>query len=185
MEPLHIEQPSSTINVHNTLTSNIIHEIILTTLENPSPHRDKYFQQLLDTPIHPCMCCNRLWFKKTNNFFFISTIQKYYLDIPPQKKIHSCVKVVFLYNKNKAPKLLIPTNIRLNNGINFVKKLNELEKRLISPRLTFAQIWQLQGCGQYNIKGSIINLPSNINSTQSILLHLPHDEATIGLSLKN
>ncbi len=58
MEPLHIEQPSSTINVHNTLTSNIIHENILTTLENPSPHRDKYFQNLLDTPIHPCVCCH-------------------------------------------------------------------------------------------------------------------------------
>jgi hypothetical protein len=35
MQPLLIEQPSSTINVHNTLTSNIIHENILTTLENP------------------------------------------------------------------------------------------------------------------------------------------------------
>jgi len=53
VEPSHIEQQSSTINVHNTLTSNIIHENILTTLENPSPRRDKYFQQLLDTPIHP------------------------------------------------------------------------------------------------------------------------------------
>ncbi len=62
MKPLHIEQPSSTINVHNTLTSNIIHENILTTLENPSPlgnpslHCDKYFQQLFNTPIHPCVC---------------------------------------------------------------------------------------------------------------------------------
>ncbi len=55
MQPLHIEQPSSTINVHNRLTSNIIHENILTTLENPSPHHDKYFQQLLDRPIHPCV----------------------------------------------------------------------------------------------------------------------------------
>jgi hypothetical protein len=45
MKPSHIEQPSSTINVHNTLISNIIHENILTTLENPSPHHDKYFQQ--------------------------------------------------------------------------------------------------------------------------------------------
>jgi hypothetical protein len=63
MEPSHIEQPSSTINVHNTLTSNIIHENLLTALENPSPHRDKCFQQLLDTPIHPCVCYHRLCFK--------------------------------------------------------------------------------------------------------------------------
>jgi hypothetical protein len=72
----------------------------------------------------------------------------------------------------------------LNNDIDSVKKLNELEERLVSPNLTFVQIWQLQGYGQYNIKGSIINVPSNINSTQSILPCLLHHEATIGLSLK-
>jgi hypothetical protein len=33
MKPSHIEQPNSTINVHDTLTWNIIHENILTTLE--------------------------------------------------------------------------------------------------------------------------------------------------------
>ncbi len=66
----------------------------------------------------------------------------------------------------------------MNNDIDIVKNLNELEEWLI------AQIWQCQGYVQYNIKGSIINVPSNINSTQSILLHLLHDEATIGLSLK-
>jgi hypothetical protein len=55
VELSHIEQPSSTINVHNKLTSNIVYENVLTTFENPSPHHDKYFQQLLDTPIHPCV----------------------------------------------------------------------------------------------------------------------------------
>jgi hypothetical protein len=50
--------------------------------------------------------------------------------------------------------------------------------------LAFTQIWQLQGYGQYNIKGSIINVPTNVNFTQSILPHLPYDETTIGLLLK-
>jgi len=40
------------------------------------------------------------------------------------------------------------------------------------------------GYGQYSIKENIINVPSNINYTQSILLCLPYDETTIGLSLK-
>ncbi len=35
----------------------------------------------------------------------------------------------------------------MNNDINFVKKLNELEELLISLRLAFAQIWQLQVYG--------------------------------------
>ncbi len=69
VEPSHIEQPSSIVSIHNTLTSNIIHENILTTLENPSPHHDKYFQQLLDTPIHPFLCYYQLrvfFFNKEN-----------------------------------------------------------------------------------------------------------------------
>jgi hypothetical protein len=60
-----LTEPSPTINVHNSLTSKIIHENILTTLENPSSHHDKYFQQLLDTPIHPCVCYHQ-------NFFFLN-----------------------------------------------------------------------------------------------------------------
>ncbi len=52
------------------------------------------------------------------------------------------------------------------------------------PRLAFVQIWQLQGYGQYSIKGSGINVSAYVNFTQSILPHLPHDEITIGLSLK-
>ncbi len=95
-----------------------------------------------------------------------------------------CKSCYYFFNKNKTPKLLVPTNIRLNNDLDSIKKLNELEEQFVSPRLTFTQIWQLQGYGQYNIKGSIINVPSNINSTQSILPRLPHDETTIGLSLQ-
>ncbi len=81
-------------------------------------------------------------------------------------------------------KIKLQTNIKLNDTINFIKKFNELEKRLVSPCLAFAQIWQLQGYGQYSIKGIIINVPINVNFTQSILPCLPHDDATIGLSLK-
>jgi hypothetical protein len=91
---------------------------------------------------------------------------------------------LFLKNKNKTPKFFVPTNIRLKNDIDSVKKLNELKKWLISRCLAFVQIWQLQGYGQYNIRGNIINVPSNINYTQSILFHFPHDKTIISLLLK-
>ncbi len=53
-----------------------------------------------------------------------------------------CKSCYLFFNKNKTPKLLVPTNIRLNNDINCIKKLNELEELLVSPHLAFAQIWQ-------------------------------------------
>ncbi len=45
-----------------------------------------------------------------------------------KKKIHYCVKVIFFKTKNKTPKILISTNIRLNNDIDSLKKLSELKK---------------------------------------------------------
>jgi hypothetical protein len=91
-----------------------------------------------------------------------------------------CKSCYSFFQKKKTPKLLVLTNIKLSDPINFVKKLNELEKRLISHHLAFVQIWQLQGYGQYSIKGNIINVLANVNFTQSILPHLPHNETTIG-----
>ena len=42
--------------------------------------------------------------------------------------------------KNKNFKFLVPNNVKLNKSIECVQKLNELEERLVSPRLAFAQI---------------------------------------------
>jgi hypothetical protein len=125
-----------------------------------------------------------VFFRKNKNFLKIHDSKILITCSTLRKKIHYFVIFYYFCNKNKTPKLLVLTNIILNNDIDFVKKLNELEEQLISPCLSFAQIWRLQGYGQYNIKGSIINVPSNINFTQSILFCLPHDETTISLSLK-
>jgi hypothetical protein len=118
---LHIEQPPSIINVHSTLISNIIHENILTTLENPSLHRDKYCQQLLDTPIHPFVCCHDCAFKKNKKNIKIHNSKKS-LHVPPQEKNPLLCKSCYCFLIKKTPKLLVPTNIQLNNDINSIKK---------------------------------------------------------------
>jgi hypothetical protein len=68
--------------------------------------------------------------------------------------------------------------------ISLVTKLTHLEEQLIYSWLTFVQIYKLHGYGQYKMKGSIINIPSNINQTQLRLPCLPYDEATICVFLK-
>jgi hypothetical protein len=58
-----------------------------------------------------------------------SMIQKYSLHVPPQEKNSLlCKSCWFFKNLNKTPKLLVPTNIRLNNDKDCIKKLNELEE---------------------------------------------------------
>jgi hypothetical protein len=66
-----------------------------------------------------------------------------------------------------------------------MSNLYELKERLIAPRQTFAQIWQVEGYRQFKIRGSIINVLANVNITQSILPCMLNDEATIGVILKH
>ena len=44
---------------------------------------------------------------------------------------------------DQIPKFACPQHIRTNKCIDIVKKLNELEERLVSPRLPFLQIREL------------------------------------------
>jgi hypothetical protein len=47
--------------------------------------------------------------------------------------------------------------------ISLITKLTHLDERLVSPRLAFAQIYKLHSYGQYEMKGIVINVPTNIN----------------------
>jgi hypothetical protein len=50
--------------------------------------------------------------------------------------------------------------------------------------LAFAQIYKLQRYCQYKMHGNVINVPENVDQTQSILPHLPHDGAIICVCFK-
>jgi hypothetical protein len=94
----------------------------------------------------------------------------------------TCTKVIVI---NKEPKYLVPHNISTNPIINSVSNLYEIEERLIAPRQAFAQIWHVEGYGQYKIRGSVCNVPTNVNRTQLILPCMLNDEATFGFLLKD
>jgi hypothetical protein len=63
--------------------------------------------------------------------------------------------------------------------------LNKIEKRLISPCLTFAQMFQLEGHGQYGSHGSIVNVLTNLNTTQTFLPCMPYEDHSFFVFLKN
>lgn len=43
--------------------------------------------------------------------------------------------------------------------------LTNLEERLVSPRLPFMQLRELPRGGQVSIRGNIVNVPADVNST--------------------
>jgi hypothetical protein len=89
-----------------------------------------------------------------------------------------------LDKKGKNSKCCVPNNICRNSIIKFVQQLIELEERLVSPRIAFAQIHKLHNFAQFKLHGSIINVPSNIDQTQSLFPRLLEDGTTIGTLLK-
>jgi hypothetical protein len=73
----------------------------------------------------------------------------------------------------------VPTQLSKNSTI--VKSLIIFEKRLVSLHLTFAKICKLHGYEKYKLNDNIINVITNIDETQFIVLRLPHGNLPIGI----
>ena len=63
-------------------------------------------------------------------------------------------------------------------------KLTHLEERLISPRLAFMQLRELPRGGQLNLKGNVVNVPADVNTTVKQLPRMLDERETILVKLK-
>ena len=75
------------------------------------------------------------------------------------------------------------------NGMKFPKKpnffdLNELECRLIVPRLAFQNIFQAPRGRQLKITGNVASVPADVSNTVNMLPRLSHETGTIKVQLK-
>ena len=75
------------------------------------------------------------------------------------------------------------------NGMQFPQKpelwgLNELECRLVAPRLAFQKIMQAPRGKQFKITGNVVNVPADVATTISMLPRLPQETGTIKVQLK-
>ena len=62
--------------------------------------------------------------------------------------------------------------------------VNELECRLIAPRLAFQKIFQAPKGGQLKITDNVVNVPADVNSTVNMLPRLSDETGTIKVQLK-
>ena len=62
--------------------------------------------------------------------------------------------------------------------------LNELECRLLAPRIAFQKLMQAPRGRQLKIHGNIVNVPADVTHTVSMLPRLPSETGTIKVNLK-
>ena len=94
-----------------------------------------------------------------------------------------CNTCLFNIKQGKIPKLFVI------NGMTFPKKppelnLSNLEERLISLRIPFMHIRALSSGGQFSVKGSVVNVPADIEPTIRALPRLQNESETIPEKLK-
>ena len=131
-----------------------------------------------------CMCCDRLWnsngIKRTT---FVHESVEHCFDC----KSEFGYSVGHSYDKSLKLKK-VPVNARIN-GFRYPAKpdlpiSNKVEERLISPRLPFLQIRKLGICGQYGLKGNIINVPVKVDQMVKCLPRQMENDCTINVHLK-
>ncbi|KAK3922706.1 Titin-like protein [Frankliniella fusca] len=144
-------------------------------------------------PTWICSCCGHLNFKKSmsllnefpkDSLFQLKTICT--ANVPPDNKYtvcHTCKR--YLISQT------VPNNAVVN-GLSFppipevLQNLTQLEERLLAVRQPFMKIIELSKYAgpQYGLKGSCVNVPTELNSTVSILLRNLTDSETILIKLQ-
>ena len=149
----------------------------------------KFHDIVSQGPLYVCTCCDQLWYR--HSVISASTIKESNPDIEAKllnkKSVNNIEWLCKTCNKHlKANK--VPACAAIN-GMQFPLKpsffyLNELECRLVAPRLAFQKIMQAPRGKQLKINGNSVNVPADVGNTVSMLSRLPSETNTIKVNLK-
>lgn len=147
------------------------------------------FKQLVkEGPLFVCSCCTQTWFRdgvsKAQFLYTLDIAHKCLQGIKSAKDTewicHTCKKYLKL---GKIPALAVV------NGLEFPPKppelnITEMEERLISPRIPFMQLMEKPRGGQKSLRGNVVNVPSDVNTTVKSLPRTLAETETIQVKLK-
>ncbi len=132
----------------------------------------KFHNSVSTGPLHVCTCCEQLWYKHSvcsaDRIRLVNPNSAKYLQ--NTKSVNDvewlCSTCMNHLKKGKVPPCATA------NGMKFPEKphffdLNELECRLIAPRLALQKIFQAPTGRQLKITGNVVNVPANVNNTAS------------------
>ena len=142
-------------------------------------------------PVFVCACCYQTWFKESVREVDETAV----LNLPA--KLKHCVHNITSFNDKrwicyscfKSIKNDKMPRFALSNGMGFPVKpreldISQMEERLISPRIPFMQIIEKPRGGQRSLKGNIVNVPTDVESTVKCLPRNLNDSETIQIKLK-
>ena len=154
---------------------------------------NKFEDAVCQSVSYVCSCCHQTWFKhsvrEVSSLNNISALNKTLLQecvtgfLSVANREWICSTCIYNIRRDKVPKLAVI------NGMKFPDRppelnLNNLEERLISLRIPFMQIRALNSGGQFSLKGSVVNVPAEIEPTIRALPRLQHQSETIPVKLK-
>ena len=140
-----------------------------------------YEETVKEGPVYVCVSCGGLFFKRTVKEFneikcrSLLNAENYskstlaISNVCDEGKRWICITCERYIQSKRLPK------IALGNGLQFVtinpliESLNELEERLISPRIPFIRIRTLGYDYQKSIRGNVVNVPVDTNETLKFL----------------
>lgn len=149
----------------------------------------KFHSLVSEGPLYICTCCNQLWYKhsvyqaartRLTNPDITKHLQNTISVDNIEWLCQSCNRYL---KKNKVPPCAVANGIKFPEKPNFFD-LNELECRLLAPRLAFQKILQAPRGKQFKINGNVVNVPADVTNTVNMLPRLPQETGTIKVQLK-
>ena len=140
-------------------------------------------------PLYICTCCDQLWYKHS-----VLHADKLMQSNPDVEK-YLCNKLSFddiewvcttcykQLSKNRVPPCAVANGTVFPNKPPFFD-LNELECRLLAPRIAFQKLMQAPRGKQLKIHGNVVNVPADVVNTVSMLPWLPSETGTVKVNLK-
>ena len=133
-----------------------------------------------------CTCCTKLCFTEQGRIIPVTRRTAYLPLICTENIIHNwfvCQTCENSLKTNKTPK------ISKKNGIEWPSKIDDLditpeEERLIALRIPFMQIKILPSGAQKQLKGNIINVPTDVAATVNLLPRYLNENGVVTVRLK-
>ena len=149
----------------------------------------QFHEIVSEGPLYVCTCCDQLWYK--HSVVPASTLRKSNPDVQTRLlnkvSVNNVEWLCKTCNKHLKNNKVPPCAII--NGMQFQKKpsffdSNELECRLLAPRLAFQKLMQAPRGKQFKITGNVVNVSADVANTVSMLPRLPNETSTIKVNLK-